>query len=815
MDALFQDLRFALRVLLKKPGFAAIAVLTLALGIGANTAIFSVVNAVLLRPLSYAEPDRLVSLWETRPEAVVSRSRVAPANFIDWRDQGQSFEEMAAFSFSSLNLTGEGEPEQLAGCRVSNGYFAAIGVRPAIGRPFFPEEHQSGRGRVVILGQGLWQKRFGSDPSIVGKTIMLDGASFEVVGVMPPGIYPTRPVTLAKMPFNPAQQQFFVPMSLEGQWAANRRSHVLGVIGRLKPEVSIEQAQAEMNALGARLEQEHAANRGEGILVSPFMNEVVGETRTAMLVLLGAVGLVLLIACANVASLSLAQMAARRREIAIRSALGASRARLARQFLSEGMLLALAGGALGVGLASSGIEMLTRLIPQEIPRLDETRLDAKVLGFTILLSIVTSLLVSLAPALQLSKPDLQDALKEGGRAMVGGRQTLRRALVVIQMAIAVMLVIGASLMIKSFRRLSQVDLGFNPEGVAVMSVSLPQSRYGDSQRVTAFYDQLLDKLKTIPQVQSTATAYDNPLETNWIDSFNIEGRPATQESLLADLRLVSEDYFRTMGIALLRGRFFNEQDDPNHSGAVIINEAFARSHFQDEDPLGKRIATSTPSRMVAGMPSSFEIVGIVRDVRSHGIGNDDEPAYYIPARQFPQSDMDVMARVEGDPSKFGDALRQTVWSIDVDQPVASMTTMEKLASDAVARPRFNSLLMGVFGAVALGLAAMGIYGLLSYSVAQRTQEIGIRSALGATRSDVMRLVVGQGLGLAMTGIAIGLAASMAMTRLIESLLFETGPRDPSVFAFVSLLLIVVSLAACYLPARRATRVDPMTALRYE
>lgn len=809
------DLRFALRMLLKKPVFAAIAVMTLALGIGANTAIFSVVNAVLLRPLPYAEPDRLVALWETIPEKGVSRFRVAPANFIDWRDQNQSFEEMAAFSSSTVNLTGAGEPEQLTGCAVSNGYFRTLGVQPARGRSFLPEEHQSERGRVIILSDDLWQRRFASNPTIIGSTIMLDGASFEVVGVMPPGIYPTRPLTAAKLPFNPDDQQYFLPMSMGGQQAANRRSHVLGVIGRLKPEVSIEQAQAEMNALGARLEQEHAANRGEGILVSPFMNEVVGETRPAMLVLLGAVGLVLLIACANVASLSLAQMAARRREIAVRSALGASRVRLARQFLSEGLLLALVGGAMGVWLASLGIKALMRVIPQEIPRLDEVALDAKALGFTLVLSLVTSVLVSLAPALQASKADLQAALKEGGRGAGGSRQPLRRALVVSQMAIAVVLVVGASLLIRSFYRLSQVEAGFDPDKVLVMSLSLAQSRYGEWQRASAFYDALLEKVKTIPGVKSAAIAYDHPLESNWIDTFSIEGRPSGQRES-ADLHIVSPDYFRAAGITLISGRPFADHDDTQHSGAVIVNESFAILHFPDENPLGRRLSIPTPSRFTdQRLPSSFEIVAVARDVKSHGLSAASEPAYYIPARQFPQTGMNLLVRTDGDPMSFAAAVRDEVWSLDRDQPVAETSTLESLLSGSVARPRFNMMLMSLFGAVALGLAAMGIFGLLSYSVAQRTQEIGIRMALGAKRSDVMRLVVSQGLALAMGGIAIGIVASMALTRLMQSLLFEVSPRDLQVFALVSSLLIVVALAACYLPARRATRVDPMTVLRYE
>jgi putative ABC transport system permease protein len=815
MSHFFQDLRFGVRILLRKPGFTLIAIVTLALGIGANTAIFSVVNAVLIRPLPYLEPDRLVSLWETQLDKGVSRFRVAPANFLDWQSRNQSMEAMAAFSSSSLTLTGSGEPEQLGGASVSEGYFSTLGVQPALGRAFLPEEHKSGRGQVVILDHGLWQRRFGADSRVIGKTILLDGSRYEIVGIMPSGIYPTQPATVARLPFDPSRQQYFVPMRLEGEWAANRRSHVLGVIGRLKNGVSLEQARAEMTALGSTLAEDYAANRGEGVLVTRFIDEVVGEARPAILILFGAVAVVLLIACANVAGLLVAQIVSRRREIAVRCALGASRARIIRQFLSEALLLALGAGALGVWLASLGVDGLMRIIPLEIPRLEQVTIDRTALVFTLVLSIITSLIVSLVPALQASKPDLQNALKEGARSSTGDRK-FRRSLVIAQVALAVVLVVSATLLMKSFGRLRSVDPGFDPDHTFVASLTLPQSKYGQWQRVIEFYDQLVAGVKSIPGVKAAAIGYDHPLQTNWIDSFTIERRLQTEQSPSADLHLISPDYFDAIGIALKHGRTFTQQDDVDHAGAVIINEAFAARYFPDEDPLGQRITATTASRMVSKrMPSRFEIVGVVQDVKSHGLAEAVEPAYYIPARQFPQADMQVFVRTDGDPVLLTDAFREQVRIIDVDQPVSSITTMERLLSNAVAQPRFNMVMMGLFGGLALTLAAIGIYGLLAQSVNGRTREIGVRMALGAQPADVLRSVIGEGMVLSVTGTAAGLVIALATTRLMSKLLFEVSATDPATFVVITLLLLIVALLACYIPARRATKVDPMVALRCE
>ncbi|MBV8856408.1 MAG: ABC transporter permease [Acidobacteria bacterium] len=819
MRALIRDLRFGVRMLLKNSGFTLVAVLTLALGIGANTAIFSVVNAVLLRPLDYGEPERVVALWENVP-AKGGRWRVAPANFLDWKGQNQVFEEVGAFGASTLNLTGEGEPAELQGSRVSEGYFGALGVRPALGRAFLAEEFEPGKGQVVILGQGLWRRRFGSDPNVLGKTVRLDGNAYTVVGVMPAGLYPTWPTT-SKISFDAARQEYLVPMPFNPAWASNRNSHVLGVVARLKQGVTIERAQAEMDLIARRLEEAYPANNaGEGALVTPLAEEVVGDVRPALLVLLGTVGLVLLVACANVASLLLAQLAARRKEVAIRAALGAGRARLLRQFLIEGALLSLAGGASGVLLAAWGVDLLLKLMPGGVPRLDQIGLDARVLLFTLALSAFTSLVFGLVPALQASRADLRETLREAGRTAGAGplRQRLRRLLVVAQVALAVVLVVGAALLIKSFWRLRRVDPGFNPAHVAVLSLSLPQSKYGDWQKISAFYTQLVERVQAVPGVRSATVAYDNPLTSNWLDSFNVEGRPEPEagQTPVECFRPVGHEYFRTVGIGLVKGRYFEEQDDPSHPGAAIVNESFARKYFPGEDPLGKRLLTSTPARMSGGpVPTAFEIVGVVRDTKFKGLSAESAPAFYVPARQFPLSNMVVMARVEGDPEAYAQPLRDAVWGLDRDQPVNSVTTLEAIVAEDVAQPRFNMLLMGLFGGLALLLAAVGVYGLLSYTVAQRTREIGVRIALGARGRDIFRLALRQGVAPALAGVGVGLAAAFVLTRFLSSLLYGTGANDLTTYACVAALLTAVALLACYLPARRATKVDPMVALRYE
>ena len=815
---MFKDLRYGLRMLTKNPGVSTIAILTLALGIGANTAIFSVVSAVLLNPLPYQNPDRLVSLWENVPTH--GRWRAAPANFFDWKKQNTVFEDVAAFNSSTLTLTGDGEPEQLLGTRVSHGYFPVVGVQPMLGRAFAAEEHERGKGNVVILGHALWQRRFGGDQNVINRRITLDGNSFIVVGVMAPEIYPAWPSPAGRIDFDEQQQHFWVPMSFSEEWAANRTAHVLGVLARLKPDVTIERAQAEMNTIGARLAQEHAANRGEGIIVNQFLNEVVGNVKPALVTLLVAVGLVLLIACANIAGLLLAQHAARTKEIAIRAALGAARVRLVRQFFVEGLLLSLFGTAAGLLLAQVGLKVLLKFVPQQIPRLAEVGLDWRVLAFTLALSFITCLVFGLIPAWQASKPDLQTALEQSGRTSGPGaaRLRFRQLLVVFQVSVAVMLVIGAGLLIKSFWRLQKVDPGFRAERVLSAGLTLPASKYSEPEQINNFFNQLIERISALPGVESATIAYDHPLQSNWLDSFQIEGRVAATDSQppAANFIPVGPDYFNTVGAQIVRGRAFTRLDDQDHPGAVIVNETFVRHYFPNEDPLGRRLRPSPPGRIWDNQRlTSFEIVGVVRDVKFDGLAAGTEPAYYLPAAQAPLQDMTVLVRTTSDPRSVIAAIRQAVWAIDPNQPLSNVNTLEQIVSASIAQPRLNMLLMMLFGGLALLLSAVGIYGLLSYAVTQRTQELGIRMALGANVTDVLKLVLKQGMLLALIGEAIGLTGAFALTRLLSGLLFGVTPTDTTIFAGVVIVLTLTAFLACYLPARRATKVDPLIALRYE
>ncbi|HEX5833197.1 MAG TPA: ABC transporter permease [Pyrinomonadaceae bacterium] len=816
---MIKDVRYGLRMLTKNLGVSAIAVLTLALGIGANTAIFSVVSTVLLNPLPYKDPERLVSLWENVPQH--GRWRAAPANFLDWKKQNTVFQDVAAFGGSTATLTGDGDPEQLSGAAVTPGYFEVVGVQPALGRTFQPEEYQLGTDRVVILGHGLWQRRYGGDKNIINRNITLDGNSCTVVGVMPPGLFPARPTTAGRIDFDESGQDFWKPMSYMVHLAALRGAHILGVVARLKPEVTIDQAAAEMNTIAARLAQEHAENRDEGIIVNRFMNEVVGDVRPALMTLLVAVGLVLLIACANIAGLLLAQHAARTKEIAIRAALGAGRRRLVRQFFVEGLLLSLFGTVAGLAVAQLGLKALLNFIPEQmIPRLAQIGLDWRVLGFTLLLSLVTCLLFGLVPAWQASKPDLQTALEQSGRTSGPGaaRLRFRQLLVVFQVSVAVMLVIGAGLLIKSFWLLQRVDPGFKAERILSAGVTLPRSKYGEPVQINNFFNQLGERVAAVPGVESVTIAYDHPLQSNWLDSFEIEGRPAAPEnqSQSANFMPVGSDYFSTVGVQIVSGRAFTPQDDQDHPGVAIVNEAFVRHYFPNEDPLGRRIRPGPPGRIWDQQRlTSFEIIGVVRDVKFDGLAAASEPAYYLPATQAPLEDMTILVRTANDPKSIVAGLRQAVWSVDPNQPISNVNTLEQIVSDSIAQPRLNMLLMMLFGGLALLLSAVGIYGLLSYAVTQRTQELGIRMALGANVTDVLKLVLKQGMLLALIGEAIGLVGAFALTRLMRGLLFGVTPTDTTIFAGVVLVLTLTALLACYLPARRATKVDPLVALRYE
>ncbi len=812
------DIKFGIRMLRKSPGFTLVSVLTLSLAIGATTAIFSIINTVLLKPLSFHDSERIMSLWELLPDGEQERFRVAPGNFYDWRERSGSFEKMAAFGSSGMTLTGAGDPEQLRGAVISSGYFDVLGAKPIIGRTFLPEEHAPGKDRVIVLSQAVWQSRFNADPKIGGRQVTLDDNSYTVVGVMPPGLYPTWPSTTGTFSFGHRHQQYWVPLTESAEGRNNRRSHVFGVIGRLKDDTSLEQAQVEMREIAGKLALEHPRfNAGESAIVNQFRDEMTGDIRPTLWMLLGAVGLVLLIACANIAGLLLARFADRHREIAIRAALGAGRWTLIRQFLIEGVIIALIGGAMGIWIAVFGLDGLLKLLPQQIPQLSEISIDLTVMGFTLLLSVATGLLFGIIPAWQASQTRMQQGLKDCGRgSSLGSHHRFRSFLVASQISLAVVLVIGAILLAKSFQQLLHVDPGFDYGRTMVAEIEISSIRYAQRQQVTDFYSRLVDKVRALPGVKSVALAYDHPLEANWIDSFSIEGResPGSGDQLSAWLGIASEGYFRSMGIGMLMGREFTSQDNAGQPGAMVVNQAFARRFFRDQNPLGKRIRLGTPSAFWGDeVPSSFEIVGVARDVKFLGLQSASEPAYYIPAKQFPQNSMDLIVRTAGDPVDLISVLRKVVLAVDQYQPIAAVSTLDSLMSEQVAQQRFNMFLIGLFGITALLLATIGIFSLVSYQVTARTGELGIRIALGARRKDIMVLVIRHGLILAITGVVIGLAGALALGRWFQSLLYGVSATDPVIYSTVALFLGATAIVACLIPARRATRVDPMIALR--
>ena len=805
METLLHDIRIGYRMLYKNRGFTSVALLALALGIGANTAIFSVVNAVLLRQLPYRDPQRLIVIWENyQQRGGPEREWAAPADFRDFRDLAQSFDHVAALLGWGPTLTGQDEPEDLQGAAVSYDTFAMLGVEPSLGRSFRPEEDRAGAERVVVLSHQLWQRRFGADPSIIGKSLTLSGESYTVIGVMPrtfsfpilnnTEIWRTAGPALASMP------------------RCDRGCVILRLIARLKPEVTLEAARAEMGALTQQIaERLPESNKGVGATLVPLQEQLVGNVRPAMLVLLGAVGLVLLIACANVGNLLLARAAAREKEVAIRAALGASRARLIRQHLTESLVLALIGGGLGLLIAFWMVDLLVSFAPKGTPRLEEIAIDPNVLAFTLGIAVLTGVAFGLAPALLSSKINVNNALKEGGRGTgaSSGGDRLRRSLVVCEVALALMLLIGAGLLIKSFLNLQRVDPGFNPKSVLRVDVALPGARYPERNQAAAFYKQLLARVTALPGVQSAGAVSSLPLSGGGTDSdFEIEGRaPAeTGHPQVAWYNSVTPDYFRAMGIRLLRGRDFTESDYAEAPKAMMISESMARRYFPDEDPLGKRLLFGKDAR---------QIVGIISDVRFFGLNLDARPSMYFPHAQAPSRGMSLVVRTDGNPLTLTAAIRGQVSALDRDLAVSNLMTMEELVGASLAEPRFTLLLLGAFAAVAVLLSAIGVYGVVSYSVTQRSHEIGVRMALGAQMNDVLRLIVGQGMTLVFGGVGLGVIAAFALSRVMQSLLFGVSATDFTIFSSTSLLLTAVALGACFVPARRATKVDPMESLRYE
>jgi len=770
-DEVFQDLRYGVRMLLKKPGFTVIAVLTLALGIGANAAVFSVLNAVLLRPLPFAEAQQLVLIWETHPN--IPRVEAALPDLQDWRAQAQSFQELGAYSFKGYRnpvLTGQGDPVQLQGTLVSQNLFPLLGLNPLLGRNFLPEEEQSGDDRVVMLSYALWQRSFGGDPLIVGKSIQLNGNSFAVVGVLGEQY--------------PLETDVWLPLSnlSEGD-RTNRMYHAVAVIGRLKPTVTLEQVRSEMDTIAQRLQQAYpASNKTIGVEVLPLREQLVGNLRPAVLLVFAAVGLILLIACANVSNLLLAKGALRRKELAVRAALGAGRSRLVRQLLTESLTLALLGGSAGLALASWSVPVLRAVLPGiltgKTPGLETIGLDWRALTFTFGVTLLTGLLFGVLPALRISRINLNQALKEGGSSVVG-RHNVSRALVLAEVALAVVVLVSAGLLVRSFQSLLRVDPGFRADDLLTLKINLTDTRYDKRGEVANFYQQLLARIEALPGAKQAAVIDRLPLgPSRAVTRFAAEGQqPEPGQFPIAQIRAVDQHFFELMQIPLRHGRLFDEADVVNQRNHVIINETLARRFFPQQNPVDRHILLRVGREAV------------------------------------------LLVRTSGDPLTLAPAVRQAVWSVDSTQPVQQIGSVEETLSTSLARRRFAVKLLGALALLALTLAAIGIYGVVGYSVTQRTQEIGLRLALGAQRRDVFKLVIGLGIRPALLGLVIGLAGAWALTRLLTSLaagwLFEVKANDPATFAATALLLAVVALLACYLPAQRATKVDPLTALRHE
>jgi putative ABC transport system permease protein len=806
MDTFLNDIRYAVRNLVKRPAFTIIAAITLALGIGANTAIFSSVYALLLKPLPFPELDRVVAVWDSYPSKGVLRNEVAMANYLDWKAQNQSFEQLALYSWWSTNFTGLDAPERIQGMTVTANFFDALGVKPIMGRNFTAEENEPGKDKVIVVTHNLWQRRFGGDPNIIGKTITLDSVAATIVGVLP-----------EKFAY-PANAELYGPIEISAKLAANRQFNSYYVVGRLKPGASIQSAQADIDNITARLEQQYPqTNTGSRATVFAIVADTVRKYEIGLWIGMAAVGFVLLIACANVANLMLARASGRQKEIALRAALGATRWRIVRQLLIESSVVALFGGALGVLVAVWGIDALRAANPGDAakfaPGWHELGINLTVLMFTIALSLFSGLLFGLAPALQVSKPNLNDALKEGIRQSSGRSHRLRSSLVVAEVALSLVLLVGAGLFFRSFVTVFKTDPGFNPENVLTMGLILPSSKYTDEPQRAAFYNDLVRRVKTTAGVQSAAAVNFLPLGgSNASDAYLVEGEsePAPGSENMGRYRVCTPDYFTTMQIPILKGRAFTEQDKPSALPVVIVNETLARKHWPGQDAIGKRIRFNVPIDRAPWM----EVVGVIKDVK-HELTLEVTPEYYLPYEQDIWRSMVIVARTSVDPASLAGSIRENVWAFDKDQPVFDLRTMREVRSLSVGLQQFNSMMIGIFAAVALLLASIGIYGVMSFAVTQRTREIGIRMALGARKTDVLRLVVANGMRLALLGLAIGLAASWALTRFISSLLFGVEPTDPLTFGAVSVCLLLAAFLACYLPARRATKVDPLEALRYE
>ncbi|HLK69114.1 MAG TPA: ABC transporter permease [Bryobacteraceae bacterium] len=795
------DIRFGARVLRQAPVFGAIAVLALALGIGANTAIFSSVNNLLLKALPYHDPERLAMVWEEVSFAGFPRNTPAPANYFDWKEQNTVFTDLAATRGGVMNLTGDGPPEQVLGRRVTANFFDVLGVQPLIGRPFTTEEDKTNP-NLVVISYNLWQRRYAGDPSIVNRTILMNGTPCTVLGVMP-----------REFVFINRDVDYWTPIHFSTEDAGARTSHFLNVVGRLKPGIKIERAREEMSAIAKRLQEKYSVNRGIGAEVVPLREELLGRTRMAVIVLMAASGFVLLIACANLASLLLARAVARQREMAVRASLGAGRARLVRQLLTEGLLLSSAGGVLGLCVARAAMTLLSKLSPQGFGSAG-AQIDPALLLFTLAVSLATGVLFSIVPAIQISRTSLSDALRQGGRAGIGGRRgTTRDILVVLEVAAAIVLLAGAGLMLHTMAKLRAIDIGFRPDHLLTLRSTLPRELYNDPARRLSFYNRVVDGVRELPGVEGAAYNSVLPfLSAGNTQAYQVEGRELPPgEAGDALLRVGTNDYLKILGVHLVEGRLPESRDGAGAPPVIVVNETLARRFWPHESALGHRIAMSGP-------PVWRTIIGVVHDVRERGYDVGSKPGVYIPFVQFPDTwavPESLVVRTAGDPNAIVGAVRRIISSVDPQQPVIAVRIMDEILDQAVQDRTLQMELLGAFAGLALLLASTGLYGVLSYLVTQRGREIGLRMALGASASSVVAMVVGRGLALTGAGLFIGLAAAAAATRGMRTLLYGVDAIDPATFAGVSVLLIAVAAVACWVPARRASLVDPIIVLREE
>jgi predicted permease len=808
METLWQDFRYGLRSLLKRPGFTAIVVITLALGIGASTTIFSVVNGVLLRPLPYREAQRIVAVEELGADS--KRVQITPANFLDWRVQNTVFEQLAAIFSRTANLALSDQAERINVAVTSANFFAVFGADAQHGRLFIRSDEIAGHAPIVVISHGLWQRRFGGDTALVGKAITLDGASYTVAGIAPAGFqYPDQTdAWLPPLRLAPELNERMDATQVRGMG-------YLSAVALLKPGVSLAQAAGEMQTITSRLRQQYPDTNNQRFnRVVSLHKHLVGDTSAMLWLLFGAVGFVLLIACANAANLMLASAAARQREIAIRVALGASRWRVIRELLTESATLALASGAFGLFLAFWGVPLMMRLLPPDFPRLHEIKLDWRVLGFTLAWSLLTGILFGLAPALQLSRTDAQESLKEIGRGVAGSlrHNRLRQLLIVAEVALSLVLLVGGGLLFRSLLQLQSVSTGFTSQEMLTLRLSPSGPNYRRDADYISFYNRAVRNISSIPGVEAAGAINTLPLSKGPTFGFRIEGRPLLTPDKWpgANYRIVSSDYFRAMNIPVTQGRAFTDRDKEGAPMVALINQALARRDFANENPIGKRINFGGDGQLIW-----FEIIGVVANVRSLELREEPPPEIYLSSLQDQFEGMSIVIRTAVEPTSLIASVRRAVEEVDRSQPVSDIKTMEHIVDQAVTQPRFNLFLLGLFGGMALLLSAAGIYGVTAYTITQRTHELGIRIALGAQAGNVLRLIIGQGMLLVSVGVVIGLGASFALTRLLRNLLFGVGATDPLTFTAIAVLLSVVSLLACYIPARRATKVDPLLALRYE